>query len=132
MTDTLLIELLTEELPPKSLRMLGECFAAEIYDRLRSKHFLTDNEGADNGSKKIAFATPRRLAVSISHVHGVLPEREFERRGPAEKSALDTNGNPTQALLGFSRSCGVAPKLSYISRTGTSCSARKKGERIAR
>jgi glycyl-tRNA synthetase beta chain len=125
MTDTLLIELLTEELPPKSLRILGERFAAEIYDRLRAEHFLTDDNSA-----KTAFATPRRLAVSITHVHGVLPERKVERKGPAVKSALDANGEPTQALLGFARSCGAAPSDLYLKGDYYVFSSQKGGESL--
>ncbi|MGZ8203328.1 MAG: glycine--tRNA ligase subunit beta [Burkholderiales bacterium] len=104
MTDTLLIELLTEELPPKSLALLGERFAEGIVDRLRAEDFLTDASTATN------FATPRRIAVSITHVQKVQPERRIERKGPAVKSGVAANGEPTPALLGFARSCGTAPE----------------------
>jgi glycyl-tRNA synthetase beta chain len=109
MTDTLLIELLTEELPPKSLSELSEAFAAGVYRRLLTDGFLVDGSAVD------AAATPRRLAAIISRVLECQPERAIERKGPAEKSALDADGKPTQALLGFSRSCGVA--LSQLNLT---------------
>jgi len=100
----LLVELLTEELPPKSLQRLAEAFAKEIVDGLRAQYFLGE------GSEAESFATPRRLAVRISGVLARQPERVIERKGPSVQAALDANGNPTAALAGFARSCGVAPE----------------------
>jgi glycyl-tRNA synthetase beta chain len=104
MTDTLLIELLTEELPPKSLKELSDTFALGVYRRLLTDGFLVDGSGVD------AAATPRRLAAIATGVLGCQPEREIERKGPAVTSGLDKEGRPTQALQGFARSCGVTPE----------------------
>lgn len=102
MEATLLIELLTEELPPKSLRQLAEAFRDALQADLERDGFLTAQIRAR------AFATPRRLAVSVSHVRDVAPDREIIVKGPSVKSALDAKGNPTPALLGFARKRGVA------------------------
>jgi glycyl-tRNA synthetase beta chain len=109
MTDTLLIELLTEELPPKSLLRVASAFAHDLKERLFDAAFR------EADGSVMAFSTPRRLAVLIEGVRAVQPEREVQRKGPAEKSALDADGKPTQALLGFSKSCGVA--LSQLNLT---------------
>ena len=97
----LLVELLTEELPPKSLLRLAETFATELVKRLVETGFVEANARAQH------FATPRRLAVLIHAVRAKQADRSVERRGPALKSALDANGQPTAALLGFAKSCGV-------------------------
>ena len=89
----LLIELFTEELPPKALARLGQIFADTIAQGLRERGLAGPEAQVDR------FATPRRLAV---RVHGVLaqaPERTIEQKGPSVKVALDAAGNPTQALL---------------------------------
>jgi len=99
---SLLVELLTEELPPKSLKRLSEAFAQQVTEGLRAAGFLAP------GASATPFATPRRLAVRITHVLGKQPDRLVERRGPAVATALDAAGKPTPALAGFARSCGVA------------------------
>jgi glycyl-tRNA synthetase beta chain len=104
MTDTLLIELLTEELPPKSLFWLSSTFAHNIWERL----FDAGLRDADRAVT--AFSTPRRLGVLITGVRDMQPERAIERKGPAVASGLDREGKPTQALLGFARSCGTTPE----------------------
>jgi len=98
---TLLVELLTEELPPKALARLGKAFAEALQADLRQDGLL----GSE--SQMRWFATPRRLAVQLTNVLAVAPDARIERQGPAVKSALDANGNPTQALIGFARKCGV-------------------------
>lgn len=100
MTAPLLIELLTEELPPKSLKRLSIAFANAITDFLKDKGFIGHNDFE-------AFATPRRLAVLIPDVLDKQADRMVERKGPAVASALDTSGRPTPALMGFAKSCGV-------------------------
>lgn len=102
MSQTLLIELLTEELPPKSLGVLSEVFANEIAAGLKAQAFTTD------ASTVTAYASPRRLALSITNVVALQPQRTVERKGPAVASGLDANGQPTPALAGFMRSCGVS------------------------
>jgi glycyl-tRNA synthetase beta chain len=103
-TESLLIEFLTEELPPKSLKRLAATFADAVNDYLKDRHFLEPESTFQH------FATPRRLAVRVLHVRPVQPDRTVERKGPSVQTGLDTSGRPTQALLGFARSCGVAPE----------------------
>jgi len=99
--DTLLVELLTEELPPKSLQNLGNRFAEGICSRLQELGFVAA------GSAMTAYSSPRRLAVTIDAVVSEQPEREIERKGPAVASGIGADGKPTKALEGFARSCGV-------------------------
>src|SRR5581483_10866522 len=101
--ETLLIELLTEELPPRSLARLADAFGDAVFDGLKAQYFLSER------SRVETFATPRRLAARVSDVLAVQPDRIIERKGPAVASAIDTAGKPTPALLGFARSCGVDP-----------------------
>ena len=102
--ESLLIELLTEELPPKSLARLSAAFAGAVTDALRDGAFI----GAGSVSEK--FATPRRLAVLIPNVRSRQLDSVVERKGPSVQAALDASGKPTPALLGFARSCGVDPE----------------------
>ncbi len=98
---TLLVELLTEELPPKALKRLSESFATALADDLKRDDFLSAGSAVD------AFATPRRLAVLITQVRARAPDRPIEQSGPSVKVGLDASGNPTPALLGFARKQGV-------------------------
>ena len=101
MTDVndLLVEIGTEELPPKALRTLSEAFAAELAAEL-------DGAGLARGAPA-PYATPRRLAVLVPGVPGTQPDRDVERRGPPLARAFDDNDEPTKAALGFARSVGV-------------------------
>ena len=99
-TADLLVEIGTEELPPKTLRKLSESFGVALCDRLEAKIL-----GAHQGT---VYATPRRLAVLVPEVPTNQPDRDIERRGPALDAAFDAQGNPTKAAEGFARSCGVA------------------------
>ena len=101
MQDALLIELLTEELPPKSLQALGNRFAEGIFKRLVEQGFVANTE------KYEPHASPRRLAVLIDGVIDQQPEQAVERKGPGVASGLGPDGKPTKALEGFARSCGV-------------------------
>ncbi len=101
MNDALLVEILTEELPPKALARLMEAFSHGLFEGLKDKNFLPPE------AEFTPFATPRRLAVLISSVLARQADRVVERKGPALASALDTGGRPTPALLGFAKSCGV-------------------------
>ncbi len=98
---TLLVELLTEELPPKSLTRLAEVFCKTLSDDLAQAGLLTAE------SKSRHYATPRRLAISISHVMAVAADREELVRGPSVKAGLDDKGNPSKALLGFAKKWGA-------------------------
>ena len=95
----LLVEIGTEELPPKSLRALSEAFGEALCDRLEAKILGTHTP--------TVFATPRRLAVLVAEVPFNQPDRDVERRGPALDAAFDADGKPTRAAEGFARSCGV-------------------------
>lgn len=88
----LLVELFTEELPPKALQRLGESFAQGITDGLTDKALLTGD------SVTTAFATPRRLAVHITAVKATAPEQSFSEKLMPAKIGLDDNGQATPAL----------------------------------
>jgi len=103
MEATLLIELLTEELPPKSLKILGDAFGNEVLDGL-VRHQL--RQRAAQGVR--IFATPRRLGVLVPGVRAKAPDREQELSGPSIKAGRDPQGKPTAALLGFAKKNGVA------------------------
>ncbi|MCX7231189.1 MAG: glycine--tRNA ligase subunit beta [Burkholderiales bacterium] len=92
MNSPLLIELFTEELPPKALARLGESFAATIVDGLRAQGL------APAGGACTAFATPRRLAVRVADVRERADDRAVEVKGPSVAVALDAQGAPTLAL----------------------------------
>ncbi|MES2536470.1 MAG: glycine--tRNA ligase subunit beta [Pseudomonadota bacterium] len=92
MNQTLLVELLTEELPPKALAKLGEAFAAGLVNSLKSQSFL------DDGSVATAYATPRRLAVSITGVRSSSPDKSIREKVLPVSVALDASGNPTAPL----------------------------------
>ncbi|MDJ0955291.1 MAG: glycine--tRNA ligase subunit beta [Arenicellales bacterium] len=97
----LLIEIGTEELPPKALRTLGDSFSQGCVTALQKVHLLAA------GASYRWFATPRRLSVLIKDVSSKQPDQTTERRGPALQAAFDDEGEPTQAALGFAKSCGV-------------------------
>ena len=95
----LLIEVGTEELPPKALLSLSTAFTDEIVSGLK-------NSNLNFGEVK-SFATPRRLAVVIYGLDEVQPDTENERRGPAVTAAFDEEGVPTKAATGFAQSVGL-------------------------
>ena len=108
-----LVELGTEELPPKALATLGEAFLAGIQKGLASAGL--------NYSASRYYAAPRRLAVLVSGLDVQQADRSVNLDGPPRQAAFDADGNPTQAALGFARKCGVdiseidqsGPKLRY-------------------
>ena len=89
---SLTVELLTEELPPKALKRLSEAFAESIVDGLRDRGLL------QAASTKTPYATPRRLAVKITHVLPVAPDQPFTQKLMPASVALDAAGRPTAAL----------------------------------
>jgi glycyl-tRNA synthetase beta chain len=99
-TRDLLLEIGTEELPPKSLRRMRDALRTAV-DSLLDEYHLP------HGTSR-AFATPRRLAVLVHDVPEQQPDRAITRRGPALKAAFDADGRPTKPAEGFARSCGVA------------------------
>ncbi|MCI4187623.1 glycine--tRNA ligase subunit beta [Dickeya dianthicola] len=100
MTDkTFLVEIGTEELPPKALRTLAEAFAA---------NFTAELDTAGLGYQSVNwFAAPRRLALKVAGLSASQPDREVEKRGPAIAQAFDASGRPTKAAEGWARGCGI-------------------------
>ena len=92
-TATLLVELFTEELPPKALKKLGKSFANAIAGGLKSRAFL------ENTYVATLYATPRRLAVSITDVRAVAPDQSFVEKLMPVAVGLDKDGNATPALM---------------------------------
>ena len=101
-TQDFLVELGTEELPPKALKPLSDAFAQGIRTGLEDAGIAFD--------KVEAFAAPRRLAVRVRKLEDAQPDKPVEKRGPAVKAAFDDSGNPTKALNGFASSLGVTPE----------------------
>ncbi|SPT72474.1 Glycine--tRNA ligase beta subunit [Anaerobiospirillum thomasii] len=95
----LLLELGTEELPPKSLRKLSTALLDEFTKRL-------DGAGLKYDEAKW-YATPRRLSLFIASLDEKQEDREIEIKGPSVKVAYDANGEPTKAALGWANSNGV-------------------------
>ncbi len=94
-----LVEIGTEELPPKALKRLMEAFGEGVKEGLAKADLV-------RGEVQF-FATPRRLAVLVRDLAIAQPDKEVERRGPALTAAFDGEGNPTPAAKGFAASCGV-------------------------
>ena len=94
-----LVELGTEELPPKALLKLSKSFQAGVVEGLKK-------ESLAHGQVK-SFATPRRLAILVCALEANQADRLTEKFGPAVKAAFDADGNPTRAADGFAKSCGV-------------------------
>ncbi|KDN99895.1 MULTISPECIES: glycine--tRNA ligase subunit beta [Pseudomonas] len=103
-----LVELGTEELPPKALSSLADAFLAGIEKGLQAAGL--------NYTDKQVFAAPRRLAVLIRNLDTQQPDRSVNLDGPPRQAAFDAEGNPTQAALGFAKKCGV--ELSDIDQSG--------------
>ncbi len=97
--ETLLIELGTEELPPKSLKTLAIAF----YDNIKSQ--LDSNALSYSDIKW--FATPRRLAVQVIDLNDKQADKVVEKRGPAVNVAFDEQGQPSKAAMGWARSNGI-------------------------
>ena len=103
-----LVELGTEELPPKALASLGDAFLAGIEKGLQAA-------GLTYTDKQV-YAAPRRLAVLIRQLDVQQPDRSINIDGPPRQAAFDAEGNPTQAALGFAKKCGV--ELAEIDQSG--------------
>ena len=92
-TKNLLVELFVEELPPKALKKLGDAFATTLADQLRSMGLATD------ASVVTAYASPRRLAASISHVYLKAADKAVQQKLMPVSVGLDAAGQATPALL---------------------------------
>ncbi|MCK0506769.1 glycine--tRNA ligase subunit beta [Aromatoleum anaerobium] len=103
-TATLLVELLTEELPPKALPRLGETFAARIHEGLKACGLVAEDQPFR------WFAAPRRLAITVPAVRAAAPSREVTEKIMPMQVALDAEGRPTPALLKKLQAKGIAPE----------------------
>ncbi|WP_090276622.1 glycine--tRNA ligase subunit beta [Halopseudomonas litoralis] len=103
-----LVELGTEELPPKALKRLADAFQEGVEKGL--------NEAGLQYQSARYFAAPRRLAVFVEQLATQQPDRTSQMDGPPLKAAFDADGQPTQAALGFARKCGV--ELSELDQSG--------------
>jgi glycyl-tRNA synthetase beta chain len=95
-----LVEIGTEELPPKALLELSQAFVAGVKAGLQQA-------GLAHG-ELLPFATPRRLAIWVKRLAARQPEQHLKRRGPAVAAAFDAAGSPTRAALAFAQSCGAS------------------------
>lgn len=100
MAKNLLIELGTEELPPKQLSSLAQAFATNLENELKEAQLSHDGINW--------FATPRRLALKVMTLCEQQQDKILEKKGPAISAAFDAQGNPTNAALGWAKSCGVS------------------------
>ena len=115
MSRDLLIELGTEELPPKALASLSAALTDEFVRQL-------DEAGLNHGNVE-RFAAPRRLALLVRDLDEKQADRDIERQGPAVQAAFDNDGNPTKAAQGFAASLGLT--VDQLGRQDTG-----KGERL--
>lgn len=107
--EDFLVEIGTEELPPKALKKLSNTFATNIRQ-------LLDDAGLAYNEVNF-YASPRRLAVLVSALSTSQKDKSVEKRGPAIASAFDKDGKPTKAVMGFAKSCGV--EVSDLSKITT-------------
>ena len=98
-TQNFLVEIGTEELPPKALKTLATSFADNVEAELNQAGLTLD--------KIEWFAAPRRLAVKVLNLATQQPSKEIEKRGPAVSAAFDAEGKPTKAAEGWARGCGI-------------------------
>ncbi|MBN6066277.1 glycine--tRNA ligase subunit beta [Aggregatibacter actinomycetemcomitans] len=98
-TQNFLVEIGTEELPPKALKTLATAFADNVQAEL--------NQAGLAFEKIEWFAAPRRLAVKVLVLATQQPSKEIEKRGPAVSAAFDAEGKPTKAAEGWARGCGI-------------------------
>ena len=98
-TQNFLVEIGTEELPPKALKTLATSFADNVEAELNQAGLTFD--------KIEWFAAPRRLAVKVLNLATQQLSKEIEKRGPAVSAAFDAEGKPTKAAEGWARGCGI-------------------------
>jgi glycyl-tRNA synthetase beta chain len=113
-----LVEIGTEELPPKSLKKLAHAFLDNFETLALAENLLPP------GTRNQVYFSPRRLAIHAPALRAKQPDRSEERLGPAVAAAFDAEGRPTKAAEGFAASCGVGVK--DLERRKT-----EKGERLA-
>ncbi|GJM08052.1 MAG: glycine--tRNA ligase beta subunit [Lysobacteraceae bacterium] len=115
---SLLVEIGTEELPPKALLSLSRALTDGLFAALRSADLVDDDASVES------FETPRRLAVRISNVAERQADRKEQKLGPPVAAAFDADGKPKPAAIGFARSVG-ASDVSQLQRVETD-----KGQRL--
>ncbi len=98
-TKDLLIEIGTEELPPKSLKKLATAFKEEVSQSLQEQDLKFSDANW--------YATPRRLSILLKQLEITQEDKQQQRRGPALSAAFDDKGKATRATEGFAKSCGV-------------------------
>ena len=108
-TQNFLVEIGTEELPPKALKTLATAFADNVQAELNQAGLAFD--------KIEWFAAPRRLAVKVLNLATQQPCKEIEKRGPAVSAAFDAEGKPTKAAEGWARGCGITVEQAERSAT---------------
>ncbi|RZF95009.1 glycine--tRNA ligase subunit beta [Pseudoalteromonas sp. N1230-9] len=97
--ENLLVEIGTEELPPKALRKLAESFAENLAAELASLEL--NHQGVN------WYASPRRLGLRVTALEAKQSDKVVEKRGPAVAAAFDADGSPTKAAMGWARGCGI-------------------------
>lgn len=118
-TESFLVEIGTEELPPKNLKHLAESFHRNFLEQLVSNLIYPTHPPEGK-----TFFSPRRLAIYQPKILLKQKDRAEERLGPAMSAAFDERGRPTKAAEGFAKSCGVT--VSQLERRQT-----EKGGRLA-
>jgi glycyl-tRNA synthetase beta chain len=93
MSDTLLVELFTEELPPKALKHLGDAFGIALTNALKARGYLQDS------ATPVMFATPRRLAVFLTSVADTSPDQPVETKLMPKSVSLSADGSVSTALV---------------------------------
>lgn len=105
---TLLIEIQTEELPPKALENLSSAFAASLFDSLKEQGFTTED------SKVTAFGAPRRIAAEVTAISERSPDKPFRQKLVPAKIGLDADGNATAALKKKMAALGIECEPSQL------------------
>ena len=98
-TNTLLLEIGTEELPPKSLNTLRKALQQNVTSGLEQAEL--------SHGEVYSYATPRRLAILVHELADRQPDQEVVKRGPAVKAAFNDDGVPSKALVGFMKGCEI-------------------------
>lgn len=107
---SLLVELQTEELPPKALKKLSEAFAQNLTKSLASQHFLADD------STTTVYGSPRRLAALVTNVLAKSPDEAFKQKLVPVKVGLGAEGNATPALIKKMKALGIEAEVSALKR----------------
>ncbi len=123
-TRTVLFELGTEELPPRSLETLKESLVAGVVAELENAALPFDRAVT-------AYASSRRLALQIQKVAAQTDGSTETRKGPSVEAAFDSEGEPTRALLGFAKGCQADAKQMQRWKDGKDRLKSEKGEWLA-